>query len=209
MGERTVFDSSEYHRARENFDGYCLGCGAKIGFTKALFLTKSGDLRQSKPPISLMVCNHQCKRLFIEKSIQDWSKIRDQAIARDNFTCQDCHRSYNIKFKKVRRPVGQMPTLSDVERNPTDAEKMFAAIRFETVWKLTKEILALEVHHIIPISDGGDEFDLNNLVTLCFDCHHLGRHGSKFPTPEERTEERARVVRERHICLDRFVEANP
>jgi 5-methylcytosine-specific restriction endonuclease McrA len=217
MAARKTFDSSTYHEARENFDGYCLGCGKKIGFTKALFLTKSGDLRQSVPPISLMVCDHQCKRLFIEKSIRDWSKIRDQVIARDGFTCQDCHRSYNIKFRKVRRPIGRMPSLSDVERDPKGAEKKFEDFKFKTVWKLDREPLALEVHHIVPISEGGDEWDPENLVTLCFDCHHLGRHGSKAPTPEEiaekRGEERRRAeqerlaaIRTRHTCLDCFSE---
>jgi 5-methylcytosine-specific restriction endonuclease McrA len=33
----------------------------------------------------------------------------------------------------------------------------------------------LEVHHIIPIHAGGDEFDLKNLITLCHDCH-VQRH---------------------------------
>jgi 5-methylcytosine-specific restriction endonuclease McrA len=30
----------------------------------------------------------------------------------------------------------------------------------------------LEVHHVIPVFDGGDPFDLANLVVLCHD-HHL------------------------------------
>ena len=33
----------------------------------------------------------------------------------------------------------------------------------------------LQVHHIVPIKDGGDEFDENNCVTLCKECH-LKRH---------------------------------
>lgn len=30
----------------------------------------------------------------------------------------------------------------------------------------------LEVHHIKPVSDGGDKYDLSNLVSLCMPCHH-------------------------------------
>ena len=29
----------------------------------------------------------------------------------------------------------------------------------------------LEVHHIIPINKGGDELNINNLITLCIVCH--------------------------------------
>jgi len=29
----------------------------------------------------------------------------------------------------------------------------------------------LEVHHIIPIKDGGEEFNINNCITLCKKCH--------------------------------------
>jgi len=33
----------------------------------------------------------------------------------------------------------------------------------------------LHVHHITPVSNGGDKFDLENLVTLCRE-HHYKRH---------------------------------
>lgn len=29
----------------------------------------------------------------------------------------------------------------------------------------------LEVHHVNPIHCGGEEFDENNCITLCTDCH--------------------------------------
>jgi len=31
--------------------------------------------------------------------------------------------------------------------------------------------IVFEVHHIIPICEGGDEFDPENCMTLCYDCH--------------------------------------
>jgi 5-methylcytosine-specific restriction endonuclease McrA len=37
----------------------------------------------------------------------------------------------------------------------------------------------LEVHHIVGLQDGGSEYDLNNLITLCSSCHHAEEgHGS-------------------------------
>jgi len=35
-----------------------------------------------------------------------------------------------------------------------------------------KSGIKLEVHHIIPIYKGGKD-ELDNLITLCFDCHHF------------------------------------
>jgi 5-methylcytosine-specific restriction endonuclease McrA len=34
----------------------------------------------------------------------------------------------------------------------------------------------LEVHHIVPLSEGGERYALSNLTTLCHDCHvEVGR----------------------------------
>jgi 5-methylcytosine-specific restriction endonuclease McrA len=31
----------------------------------------------------------------------------------------------------------------------------------------------LEVHHVIPIYDGGEEFNVDNCITLCHKCHNV------------------------------------
>jgi 5-methylcytosine-specific restriction endonuclease McrA len=39
----------------------------------------------------------------------------------------------------------------------------------------------LQVHHLIPISEGGERYALDNLITLCSGCHaqqHGGERGS-------------------------------
>lgn len=33
------------------------------------------------------------------------------------------------------------------------------------------DYVATDLHHIVPISDGGDPYDEDNLVALCNDCH--------------------------------------
>jgi 5-methylcytosine-specific restriction endonuclease McrA len=208
---RKTFDSSAYYEARNNFDGYCLGCGKRIGFTKALILTKSGDLRQSDPPNGLMCCDRKCERLFIKKTIKDWSRIREEVLARDSYTCQDCGRSVNRTiaiFRFVRR--SNMRLSQPFPKEPRVWWKFQG--RFEV-----EDPVELEVHHIVPISEGGPEFDLDNLVTLCFECHHLGRHGAKIPTPEEAAQKKAeaaqnaeqdrlQAARSQHRCLDMFYE---
>jgi|SRR3989338_3486643 len=35
-----------------------------------------------------------------------------------------------------------------------------------------KEAIRIEAHHIIPLYAGGKD-ELDNLITLCFDCHHF------------------------------------
>lgn len=42
----------------------------------------------------------------------------------------------------------------------------------------------LEAHHIIPIYKGGDEFDMDNLITLCIDCHNKTKKRKPKPAPE-------------------------
>jgi 5-methylcytosine-specific restriction enzyme A len=37
----------------------------------------------------------------------------------------------------------------------------------------------LEVHHIVPLAAGGEQFGLSNLTTLCVDCHPRGQGGHR------------------------------
>ena len=43
----------------------------------------------------------------------------------------------------------------------------------------------LEVHHILPISEGGEVFEDDNCITLCFKCHRARHHeGTKAQQKE-------------------------
>jgi 5-methylcytosine-specific restriction endonuclease McrA len=41
----------------------------------------------------------------------------------------------------------------------------------------------LQVQHVKPLSEGGDEFALSNLRTLCRDCHGRGHRVERPETP--------------------------
>lgn len=46
------------------------------------------------------------------------------------------------------------------------------------------ETEGLEVHHIIPMSEGGSIHGLDNLETLCSPCHHRAEaRRQEFSTP--------------------------
>lgn len=43
----------------------------------------------------------------------------------------------------------------------------------------SSERIGFEVHHLVRIADGGDEFDMDNCITLCVDCH-IERHRKRY-----------------------------
>ena len=42
----------------------------------------------------------------------------------------------------------------------------------------------LEVHHVVPLHQGGERFDPNNCVVLCVP-HHRARHDTRTPAQRE------------------------
>ena len=91
-------------------------------------------------------CSVDCTKNFWaehDKSLT-WQGQRFKALKRDNYTCQKCGNKYSTIYKG----------LSGKE------------IEAEMDGKL-------EVDHIKPVSIGGDSLDLDNLQTLCIDCHKI------------------------------------
>ncbi len=220
---RKTFDSTKYHRAKDAFDGHCLGCGAWIGIPTKLINIKGNPACTHRGiswkgttskiphmrgrPNKMLCCNGHCEKEFIKNSIQDWSKVRSAALLRDDHTCKDCHKQYKIKFIRCYRP-DYLPTLTEIERNPLLAKHKTEIGGHRFVWMLVKEQIPMEVHHIIPISEGGPEFALDNLITLCEKCHDKRHAGKPRPTKEEITSIRIYNNRKIHISLDRFAEAS-
>jgi 5-methylcytosine-specific restriction enzyme A len=56
---------------------------------------------------------------------------------------------------------------------------------------------ALAVHHVTPISEGGERYALSNLITLCRGCHDA-QHGGMGGRRREGPHYPALVIRERH-----------
>jgi 5-methylcytosine-specific restriction protein A len=73
-----------------------------------------------------------------------------------------------------------------VKHQPVRKEKSAARRGYDRAWNKVREVHLgnqpvceicgaynnLEVHHIKPIKEGGQRLSLNNLQTLCHDCHN-------------------------------------
>ena len=110
------------------------------------------------PPRKRKYCCHICQLIYLDdtrtKNYVSWQAMRRRIIKRDDFTCQDC---------------GSFRGFED--DHPRAGEK----------WPVYGD---WEVHHIVPISKGGEMWDPENLTTLCDECHKK-RHAKKHREPME------------------------
>lgn len=93
-----------------------------------------------------------------------WQGVRDQALKRDNFTCVWC--GDNRLTVEVKTKFKQ----------PTNTEDYLAGKAGKIIYKdcyYTNTVNNLIGDHIKPIALGGDEFDLNNVQTLCLACNKI------------------------------------
>ena len=87
-----------------------------------------------------------------ERPYHFWQTIRWECFERDKHTCQKCG-------------VGPKKEMRDVVTNYDNVTRKY---QYEI-----REISIppnIEVHHIVPLSKGGNN-QLENLITLCYDCH--------------------------------------
>ena len=72
-----------------------------------------------------------------------WTDFRDAIIKRDNNTCGEC----GVNAREYNTNV------------------------FETRSETYRQTIQLDVHHIVPLHNGGREFNPDNCITLCNGCH--------------------------------------
>lgn len=117
-------------------------------------------------------CSPACTVEFWKTAF--WSmQVREKIFARDNQTCQDCKRSnapYLAWSKRAQEWSPYKAGIDERERIFTDNEVLYA--KYHPDDPMPREpALKLEVDHIVPIALGGAEYDLNNMQTLCEECH--------------------------------------
>jgi 5-methylcytosine-specific restriction endonuclease McrA len=97
-------------------------------------------------------CSTECTNKYVKQMVTyGWPQLRLKAFVRDDFTCQHC---------------GIRPKKKELESYPKEGGG------FDYKWVETNmhDSNALIGDHIIPIALGGDEWDIDNVQTLCVSC---------------------------------------
>jgi 5-methylcytosine-specific restriction endonuclease McrA len=109
-------------------------------------------------------CSFKCTNEF-EKLVLVWQYWKRNVFLRDNYTCVKC--GFEGREEKTIYP-------SDKEYYDREF-KIFKILNEEE--GILKVILGsstnLIADHIIPISIGGEEYNLNNVQTLCEKCNKI------------------------------------
>ena len=117
-------------------------------------------------------CSKECTTEYLKKHYSfGWASFKMKAFQRDNATCQKC--GIQVPSKKEEGHVGDDNWIRDL------FGKWFVIKRFYYSDYFGKKQLCAEVYdtsqliadHIKPIAIGGNEWDLNNIQTLCKKCN--------------------------------------
>ena len=135
-----------------------------------------------KRRIDWRCCSIKCTKKFDEGHYLVWQTIRDKVLKRDNFTCVKCGEE-----KKMIEVEREYPCFKDFENKD-----------YTWIKRKRKEMISnLIADHIIPIALGGDEWDLDNIQTLCLKCNKIKtKEDMKDIAKERRKEKRISIGQE-------------
>lgn len=127
-------------------------------------------------------CSAKCTDEYWGKYVEvnGWQDLRKQCFKRDNFTCKMC---------------GKQPTTETMY--PDFKEHLIKSQRpydqyGSTIYTIvdTSKLIA---DHIVPIAVGGEQWDIENIQTLCEDCNKIKTRGDMGVIAEARRIEKKLV----------------
>lgn len=77
------------------------------------------------------------------------------------------HFNYKKKIKKIERGTYRNGVSLETRREILERDRYTCALCVEVD---DGEFSKMQIHHITPVSEGGND-DKSNLITLCFNCH--------------------------------------
>jgi hypothetical protein len=94
-----------------------------------------------------------------------WQELRNKALERDKWTCVKCGK----------QPLEKRPLHYEHSREHIQGLEFFKGFfkenNYEWYWWIdTNQLIG---DHIIPIALGGNEWDLENVQTLCLECNKI------------------------------------
>ncbi len=115
-------------------------------------------------------CSKKCSDIFYKDFYSaGWPDLRRKAFVRDNYACVKCGKQF-IKEIRLDNDI-----YSYKERTWEDFINIVYLEVFETFFEIgiAGNASSLIGDHIKPIALGGDEWDLDNIQTLCIPCDKI------------------------------------
>ena len=100
--------------------------------------------------------------------IWSWPEFRLRVFRRDNFTCVNC----GFKARTERNIEGYLTGSGNTTYREW-LENNYLVFEENDKKLIVGDDSKLIADHIIPISLGGDEWEINNIQTLCIDCNKI------------------------------------
>jgi 5-methylcytosine-specific restriction endonuclease McrA len=139
---------------------------------------------------------HGWRKETLRELSRKLARYKDVITELDDGKCQDCTREYERGKSRERRASSTAVKTRD--SRTWQRARALAKQRDGSRCVRCGASERLEVHHVVPIEQGGERFMLSNLVTLCRRCHEDEEHEAKARFLDTRPPTHLPDLREKH-----------
>ena len=116
--------------------------------------------------------DHDCMDLY---KFNSWHGVRIRAFKRDNHTCVKCGKQPKKKEYKSELQKDGSYKYFWIKTNKPDSSQLIG-------------------DHIIPIALGGEEFNIDNVQTLCIECNKIKTKQDAKDIAKQRRKEKLEAI---------------